>query len=143
MSAAAGGAWDRGPAVYRYGGAIRRARSDAALSLASLVAPEYRLDEGLNARDGAAVARAAFTRDGPDLPLARSVPALEVPAFFFIGGGDYLAPGLCTERYAAALRAPVKQVVWFARSAHFPFMEEPALFRDQLLRVAAETRDRR
>ena len=141
--AAAGGAWDRARAVFRYGGAIGGAHSDSALSLAPLVAPEYSLGEALTAHDGAAVTSAGFTRDGPDLPLARSVPALEVPAFFFIGGGDYLAPGLCAERYAAALKAPLKHVVWFARSAHYPFMEEPGRFRAELLGAAYATRDRR
>ena len=141
--AAAGGDWDRRDALFRYGGAVRAARSDAALTMAPLIAPEYRLDEALAARDGAPFARAHFVRDGPDLPLARSVPALEVPAFFFIGGGDQLAPGICTERYAAALRAPAKGVVWFAKSAHYPFMEEPALFHAELTRVAAATADRR
>ena len=141
--AAAGGEWDRRDALFRYGGAVRAAHSDAALALSPLTAPEYRLDEALAAGDGAPFAAAHFVRDGPDLPLARSVPALDVPAFFFIGDGDQLAPGICTERYAASLRAPAKGVIRFARSAHYPFIEEPARFRAELIRIAAATADRR
>jgi CubicO group peptidase (beta-lactamase class C family) len=36
------------------------------------------------------------------------------------------------------LAAPCKRLVWFEDSAHFPFLEEPERFRDEMLRVIAD-----
>ncbi len=52
------------------------------------------------------------------------------------------APGLCVERYAAVLRAPIKRVAWFDHSAHYPFLEEPTRFHEELLKIVSQTADR-
>jgi pimeloyl-ACP methyl ester carboxylesterase len=49
-----------------------------------------------------------------------------------------VAPGDAAERYANALQAPSKELVWFENSAHTPHLEEPDKFRDLLVRVRSD-----
>ncbi len=62
------------------------------------------------------------------LDLSRSVPAVEVPVFFFLGRYDRHVDANLAAAYLEALRAPVKRAVWFENSAHNVAFEEPALF---------------
>jgi pimeloyl-ACP methyl ester carboxylesterase len=50
---------------------------------------------------------------------------------------DQVAPGATAHRYAKALKAPSKQLIWFENSAHTPHLEEPEAFRELLMRVRA------
>jgi pimeloyl-ACP methyl ester carboxylesterase len=69
-----------------------------------------------------------------DLRLA--VPRIQVPIAFFQGRHDVGTSPAVVERYAAALDAPRgKSLVWFEDSAHMPYDEEPARFREALLRA--------
>lgn len=141
--ATAGGAWDRRDALMRYGGEVSGMPGPLPFAWMALSAPEYTLADAVNIQHGWEYDHDHTVFDGPSLPLARSIPALEVPAYFFQGRHDYLAPGLCVQRYSAALQAPINRVVWFEDSAHFPFLSQTADFRRELLKVAAETQDRR
>lgn len=60
--------------------------------------------------------------------LFTRVPALEIPVFFFQGRHDHVSDSSVVEAYAAALRAPRKEIVWFEESAHYVPFEEPARF---------------
>ena len=133
---------ERRAALLRLGGLIRDPEGMWRLRLAAWTAPEYSLPEQLRARRSRDLARTDLVRDGPELPLARSIPALAVPAYVFIGHDDYVTPSLCAERFADALQAPVKEEIWFDRSAHYPFVEEPARFREELLKVVAASAGR-
>ena len=70
------------------------------------------------------------------LNLFTLVPALQMPAFFFVGRRDHWIPPETSVAYFNALKAPSKQLVWFEESAHEPFVDEPAKFnRTMLVRV--------
>lgn len=140
--ATAGGDWDRRTAIMRYGGEVTGLPGPLPFVWMGLTAPEYTLNDVINIQEGWRYDHDHMVADGPALPLARSVPALQVPVWFFQGRKDYLAPGLCVDRYASALQAPVSRMVWFEKSAHFPFLSEPEAFHRELLKVAAESRDR-
>jgi pimeloyl-ACP methyl ester carboxylesterase len=60
--------------------------------------------------------------------LAERVPDLQVPVFFFLGRNDHWVPAETSIAYYNALRAPSKHVVWFDRSGHELFADEPATF---------------
>jgi pimeloyl-ACP methyl ester carboxylesterase len=62
------------------------------------------------------------------LNLFDLAPALEMPVFFFLGRNDHWVPPEAGLAYFEALKAPQKQLVWFERSGHEPFVDEPAKF---------------
>jgi pimeloyl-ACP methyl ester carboxylesterase len=62
------------------------------------------------------------------IDLTRLVPELAVPVFFLLGRDDHWASSDLAAAYFAALRAPAKQLVWFERSGHEPFADEPEKF---------------
>jgi pimeloyl-ACP methyl ester carboxylesterase len=71
--------------------------------------------------------------------ILENVSALKVPVYFFSGRFDYTDPTLCTMRLFEKISAPVKRLVWFDRSAHFIFLEEPSRFATEMRRVTLET----
>ena len=71
--------------------------------------------------------------------LTDEVMRLAVPVYFFEGRMDYVTPFACAQNYFDRLAAPHKRLVWFAHSAHFPFLEEPQAFAAALRQVATDT----
>jgi pimeloyl-ACP methyl ester carboxylesterase len=67
---------------------------------------------------------------------------LEVPIYFLIGRHDVNAPPPLTEEYFNLLTAPRKELIWFERSGHNPWMNESDKFVDvmvnKILRVRYE-----
>lgn len=55
----------------------------------------------------------------------KEVPELTMPVLMTIGRHDYNTPFEIAERWYNALKAPVKEWVWFEDSAHSPIKEEP------------------
>ncbi len=80
----------------------------------------------------------ALLSDLASLDLVRSLPRLEVPIVMVQGRHDKIAPRDAALRYADALQAPSKRLVWFGNSAHTPHFEEPERFRDLLLQIQAD-----
>lgn len=140
--AVAGGEWDRRSAIMRYGGEVTGMPGPVPFAWMGLTAPEYTIEDVVNIQEGWQYDHDHMIADGPSLPLARSVPALQVPVWFFQGRRDYLAPGLCVQRYASALQAPLVRIEWFEDSAHFPFLDEPEHFHQAMLQVAEASKDR-
>ncbi|HEX6913473.1 MAG TPA: alpha/beta hydrolase [Longimicrobium sp.] len=67
------------------------------------------------------------------LNLVRRVPALRIPVFFFLGRQDHWVPLDTSLAYFGALDAPSKTLVWFGRSGHQMFADEPATFNASML----------
>ena len=71
--------------------------------------------------------------------LLKQAPRLDVPVFFFLGRHDHtaIASAAMAERYFAVLDAPRgKQLIWFENSGHWPHLEEPERFREEVIRAA-------
>ena len=51
-----------------------------------------------------------------------------MPVFFFLGRKDHFVPPETSVAYFDALTAPSKKLVWFERSGHEPFVDEPDKF---------------
>ena len=47
----------------------------------------------------------------------------------------YWRPSSIAAAYHDRLQAPLKGVVWFEESAHFPFFEEPGRFQTEMNRI--------
>jgi len=74
------------------------------------------------------------------LNLLKLVPALPMPVFFFLGRRDHWVPPETSVAYFNALTAPEKTLVWFERSTHEMFADEPDKFNRtmvELVRPAA------
>jgi pimeloyl-ACP methyl ester carboxylesterase len=107
--------------------------------LTSMVrSPDYSAGDIIRTIRGMAMTQAALLSDLASMDLTRSVARLEVPVVLVQGRLDQVAPGEATERFAASLEAPRKQLVWFEHSAHTPQFEEPEKFRDLLMRIRAK-----
>jgi len=78
--------------------------------------------------------------------LAEMAPELKVPVFFLLGRNDHWAAPEMAVAYFEALRAPSKRLVWFERSGHEPFADEPDQFNavmvNEVLPAAAAARAR-
>jgi pimeloyl-ACP methyl ester carboxylesterase len=135
---------DREAALFRYGGEVVGAKSYWPLVVKGLLAPEYTLRDAFNVSKGVAFTRKFLQYDllNPSMPLIDNVPKLTIPVYFFTGRKDYATPFSCVERYYERLDAPSKRLIWFDRSAHFPFFEEPQRFHQALLEVARDTAGR-
>jgi pimeloyl-ACP methyl ester carboxylesterase len=106
--------------------------------IASLLrSPDYLAADVLRTVRGITATQAALLPELASMDLARTLPRLEVPVVMVQGRHDQVAPGAAAQRYASILQAPSKQLVWFENSAHTPHLDEPAKFRDLLMRVRA------
>jgi pimeloyl-ACP methyl ester carboxylesterase len=57
--------------------------------------------------------------------LAKQVPKLDIPVYFFDGVYDYTCNYTLAREYFGKLKAPVKGFYTFRKSAHSPIFEEP------------------
>lgn len=67
------------------------------------------------------------------LNLHELAPILKMPVFFLLGRLDHWVPANVSQAYFEALQAPSKQLVWFEKSKHEPFVDEPAEFNRAIL----------
>lgn len=75
-----------------------------------------------------------------DVDLRSAAPRLEVPVYFLIGRHDINSPTDLVEDYYQTLDAPHKELIWFERSGHNPWVSESAMFVDVLVnKVLADT----
>jgi pimeloyl-ACP methyl ester carboxylesterase len=99
--------------------------------------PDYSAADIIRTVRGITATQAALLPELATMDLAATVPRLEVPVVMVQGRHDQVAPGAAAQRYASALHAPGKRLVWFENSAHTPHLEEPGKFRDLLMGVRA------
>ena len=90
----------------------------------------------------------AMWAESAQLNLLQLAPALEMPVFFFLGRNDHWVPPSASLAYVHALIAPSKEVVWFERSGHELFADEPARFNAAMVdlvrpRIVPQPRERR
>jgi len=97
-------------------------------------APEYTLLDGFHVQKGAQFV-GAHMREDIDAAWMRDRPTFELPIVLFLGRHDCNTPSALAAEYLDSLDAPVKRLVWFENSAHFPFWEESHRFTDEMARV--------
>ena len=69
------------------------------------------------------------------LNLIELVPELHMPVFFFLGRHDHWVPPETSVAFFDALVAPAKKLVWFDKSGHEPFVDEPAKFNSAMAKL--------
>jgi CubicO group peptidase (beta-lactamase class C family) len=71
-----------------------------------------------------------------NVDFRKQATRLEVPVYFLIGRHDVNAPPKLTEEYFNLLSAPHKELIWFERSGHNPWVNESAKFVDVVVNKA-------
>jgi pimeloyl-ACP methyl ester carboxylesterase len=74
--------------------------------------------------------------------LFRQAARIDVPVFFFLGRHDHTATASAAmaEQYFTALDAPNgKHLIWFENSGHWPHLEEPERFSEEVTRAADQS----
>ena len=69
------------------------------------------------------------------LNLLRLVPVLKMPVVVFVGRRDHWVPPETSVAFFNALAAPSKQLVWFERSGHEAFVDEPDKFNSTMVEM--------
>jgi pimeloyl-ACP methyl ester carboxylesterase len=125
--------------VSAYGGINRRRGFFGLLwDFASRVVrtPQYALRERLPILAAVARTQTLMLALANHFDLRKTLSRVAVPIAFFQGRHDVGTNPELVARYAETLDAPAgKAFVWFEDSAHMPYYEEPALFREALLRA--------
>lgn len=122
--------------LFRSGGELYASRSYWPILKTGLAAPEYTLRDALNVKKGADLVGREMKYDLVPKPLDGEIREVDVPVFFFLGRHDFNTPSQLAAQYLDRLDAPLKRLVWFEHSAHFPFFEEPDRFHTELVGAA-------
>lgn len=124
--------------VFRYGGLVHS--DPKKMVRLMLEAPEYSIADCIRGfrMKSLSFSIPLMSDELLKLDLINDVPQLEVPVFLFLGRHDHTAPPELSEEFAAALRAPHKEVIWFEESAHTPDLDEPERFQREVIRIGQE-----
>jgi pimeloyl-ACP methyl ester carboxylesterase len=101
-----------------------------------LSSPHYSIRQAVQALRAIEVTQERMLAHLQSFDLRAVVSRIDVPIVFFQGRHDFATPPDLVARYVDGLDAPRgKSLVWFEASAHMPHYEEPARFREALLRA--------
>jgi pimeloyl-ACP methyl ester carboxylesterase len=104
-----------------------------------LGAPESSIGDVPNLLRGFQFSQETLWPEASKLSLLKLVPALQMPVFFFLGRQDHWVPPETSVAYYDALIAPSKTLVWFEKSGHEPFVDEPAKFNAAMVDMVRST----
>ena len=100
-----------------------------------LGAPESSIFDLPNVQRGFRFSIDAMWAEVSRINLMKVVPVLQMPVFFFLGRLDHWVPSETSAAYFDALTAPSKTLVWFEKSGHEPFVDEPAKFNASMVEL--------
>ena len=122
--------------LLKYGGVYQTADNYNHEALMLLRAPEYSLVDFALWPGASARSLKTFWPALMRLDLAKMVPEVQVPAYFFSGCYDWNSPYPLVEAYYTQLRAPAgKELVWFEDAAHDVFFDQPGAIVETMLRI--------
>jgi pimeloyl-ACP methyl ester carboxylesterase len=108
--------------------------------VASLVrSRDYSIGDVARTLRGITATQTALLPELATMDLVRTLPRIDVPVVMVQGRLDQVAPAHAAQRYADALVAPSRQLVWFEDSAHTPQLEAPDRFRALMTDVLTST----
>ena len=124
-----------------YGGAMRSLQGYDTVSAAVALAPEYSDAEIARIWEGNEFSEKRLLVEALQRDYS-SVERLDCPVILFNGRDDYNVSAELAAEWFGRLRAPSKQLVWFERSAHVMFTEEPGKTPVSLVRYARPIAER-
>jgi pimeloyl-ACP methyl ester carboxylesterase len=119
--------------TFRYMNADPNISDDGFNTLQDLAGHEYGLLDKVNWFRGLLYTLDVVYPQLWEVDFRIQAPALEIPVFFLIGRHDVNAPPDLTEAYYQILQAPKKELIWFERSGHNPWVTEADLFSEVLV----------
>ena len=122
--------------LMRFAG-IMRGKSYWQMFRALTATPEASIFDLPNIVRGVMFSLRTLWSEVSQLDLETSVPALQMPVFFFIGRHDHQVAAETSAAYFDKLDAPSKQLVWFEESAHMPPFEQADLFNAKMVELVA------
>ena len=102
-------------------------------TLQDLAGSEYGLYDKLNFVRGLSDTFGIVYQQLWNVDFRKQATSLEVPIYFLIGRHDVNAPPKLTEEYFNLLTAPHKELIWFERSGHNPWINETEKFVDTIV----------
>lgn len=124
-----------------YGGALRGLQGYDTVSAAVALAPEYSDAEIARIWEGNEFSEKRLLTEALQRDYS-SVKRLDCPVILFNGRDDYNVSSELAAEWFGRLQAPSKQLVWFERSAHVMFTEEPGKTLVSLVRYARPIAER-
>jgi pimeloyl-ACP methyl ester carboxylesterase len=130
--------------TFNYMNADPAIADDGFNTFQDLAGPEYGLYDKVNWVRGALDTMDAVYPQLWDVNFRLQATQLEVPVYFLLGRHDVNAPPVLAEEYFELLDAPHKELIWFERSGHNPWVTESAGFVDVVVNtVLAQTQSSR
>jgi proline iminopeptidase len=120
--------------MFAAGGELHGKASMWPIIRAGFRAPEYTLIDAFHVQRGAQFV-GAHMREDVNADWMREQPKFRLPIVLFLGRHDCNTPSTLAADYLDSVDAPMKRLVWFENSAHFPFWEESRRFTDEMVRV--------
>jgi pimeloyl-ACP methyl ester carboxylesterase len=114
--------------TFNYMNADPNISDDGFNTFQDLAGPEYGLYDKLNWFRGVLETMDVVYPQLWDVDLRADATQLEVPVYFLIGRHDVNAAPVLTEQYYEVLNSPRKELIWFERSGHNPWVTESAEF---------------
>ena len=114
--------------LFKYGGELKKSNSFLPLIITGILSPEYTFRDALNVAKGPQLCGKYMNYNAIQGSIFDNIRDYEVPVFFITGTHDYTTPYQLTKQYFDSIHAPVKELILFNESAHFPFYEEPKRF---------------
>lgn len=126
--------------TYAYMNADPNIADDGFNTWQDLSGSEYGLYDKVNWFLGALVTMDAVYPQLWEVDFRVQATQLEVPVYFLLGRHDVNAPPVLAEEYFELLDAPHKELIWFERSGHNPWVTESSVFVDVVVdTVLADT----
>ena len=110
------------------------------LALLALTSRYYSVRDLFRVNDGYRFSRRLLDPQLHGYNLRRTVPSLDAPVYFFVGREDTTFGVSVQQEYFRQLRDRAgKRFVLFAKSTHWPHLEQPGDFLEEMRKVRAET----
>lgn len=126
--------------TFNYMNADPAINDDGFNTFQDLAGPEYGLYDKVNWLRGVLDTMDVVYPQLWDVDFREQATQLDVPVYLLIGRHDVNAPPVLTEQYYELLDAPHKELIWFERSGHNPWVTESAAFVDVVVnKILVET----
>lgn len=127
--------------IFTYGGIVHQNDKERSYVNRELFAkvmktPEYSLRNKMQLILNRTYSGEKLWDDMMQIDLFQQVPRVKVPVYFLLGKYDHLVSSALAAEYFDVLEAPAgKQLIWFNKSAHRPYTEEPEKFLEWMIKI--------